>query len=80
MLMRVWFLTVGLERLTSRVITLLMRLLILGVGGSVMLSLMLVVTCLGSVVGGILFSGTVLLVLLTVPRLGGYRLLVMLIA
>ena len=54
MLMRVWILTVGFERLTGWVITLLMRLLILGVGGSLLLSLMLVVTCLGSVVAGTL--------------------------
>ena len=52
--MRIWFLTVGFERLTGWVITLLMRPMILGVGGFLLLSLMLVVTCLGSVGAGTL--------------------------
>ena len=47
MLMRAWFLTVAFERLTGWATTLLMRLLTLVAGGSVMLSLMRVVICLG---------------------------------
>ena len=54
MLMRIWFWKIGLENLTGWVTALLMRLLTLVVGGLVMLSLMRGVTCLGSVVGGIL--------------------------
>ena len=54
MLVRVWFLTVGLGRSTGWVTTLLMRLLTLVVGELVMLSLMLVVICLGVVVAGTL--------------------------
>ena len=52
--MRVWFSMVRFERLTGWVTMLLMRLLTLDVGGLVILSLMLVVTFLGSVVAGIL--------------------------
>ena len=54
MLMKAWFLTVGFERLTGWAMTLLMRLLTLVVEGLVMLSLMLVVICPGSVVTGTL--------------------------
>ena len=53
MLMRVWFSMVEFGRLTGWVMMLL-RLLILVVGELVMLSLMLVVICPGSVVDGIL--------------------------
>ena len=53
MLMMVWFLTVGFENSIGSVMMLLMRLLILVVGGLEMLSLTLVVIFLVSVVGGI---------------------------
>ena len=54
MLMRLWFSMVGFERLIGLVTMLLMRLLTLDVGGLVILSLMPVVTFLGSVVAGTL--------------------------
>ena len=54
MLMMVWFFMVRFVERISLGMTLLMRLLILGVGGSVLLSLMLVVTCLEFVVAGTL--------------------------
>ena len=54
MLMRLWYSMVRYERLTGWVMMLLMRLLTLGVGELAILSLMLVVTCLGSVVVGTL--------------------------
>ena len=54
MLMKLWFLTVGLVMMVGCVTMLLMRLLTLVVGGLVMLSLMRVVVCLGFVVAGIL--------------------------
>ena len=56
MLMRTWFFMVGIGGMTGWVMTLLMRLLILVVGGSVLLSLMLVGTCLGFVLAGTLFT------------------------
>ena len=54
MLMMVWFFMVRFVGRISLEMTLLMRLLILDVGGSVLLSLMLVVTSLGFVVAGTL--------------------------
>ena len=54
MLMMVWFFMVRFVGRISWVMTLLMRLLILAVGGSVLPSLMLVETCLGFVVVGTL--------------------------
>ena len=84
MLMRVWFLMVGFERLTGWVMTLLMRLLIWGVEGSVLLSLTLVVTCLGSVVAGTLLSLTFIvfsllfLVLWSIMMVGMVLLLILL--
>ena len=47
-----WFLTVGFGRLTGLVMMLLMRLLTLDVGELAILSLMLVVICLGCVLAG----------------------------
>ena len=54
MLMRLWLFMVRFVRMTGLVTMLLMRLLNLDVGELVLLSLMLVVTCLGSMVAGIL--------------------------
>ena len=54
MLMSIWLCMVGFVSLTGWVMTLLMRLLTLVVGGLVKLSLMRVVICQGFVVGGIL--------------------------
>ena len=52
--MKVWFLMVGFVSLTSKAMMQLVRLLTLDVGGSDLLSLMLVVIFLVSVVDGIL--------------------------
>ena len=58
MLMRTWFFMVGFGGRISLEMTLLMRLLILDVGELVLLTLMLVVICLGFVIVGTLFSLT----------------------
>ena len=58
MLMRLWYSMVRFERLTGKVITLLMRPLTLVGVVLVIRLLMLVVTCPGFVVAGILFSST----------------------
>ena len=66
--MMTWFFMVVFVGWISWVMTLLMRLLILDVGGLVLLSLMLVVTCLGFVVVGTLSFLTFIVFFIAISR------------
>ena len=66
--MMLWFFMVRFVRMIGWVMMLLMRLLILVVGGSVLPSLMLVATCLGFVIDGTLLVLTFIVFSIAISR------------